>query len=357
MITLSADVLYSPFTKQSISRYLDTYNNRFRDNSLEIEVTWNGLCTTKISVHEYIPKTEDPLRPYLQMMNKIPELLESAPVGIMAMDTSGMKKTYLRSCRTTLANEELPSIITSEHSTTMGRRIVSIILRFYRSTDSPVSSTFSSRCFTTNVFQLIRSGTLLYLASHCLNRTINFAESSVLLIRERIQGVILPSRGLTSRLLTSRLLDLQVKVAVSRIAWELAVETLEGLEKCLRSRTKDGWSFAFCTILLLCMCVEEIQIAAVASIGIGKPDGTEAPTIYAALSACQGLEDLLANKIPVLFHDIYKTNKQHTAGISREGGYNPLRQTFVDDNPSLNADEPTQNMVKKFNGMIREFCE
>ena len=202
--------------------------------------------------------------------------------------------------------------------------------------------------FTTNIFQLIRSGTLLYLAIHCLNRTLNFAESSVLLIQERIEGVSLTSRGLTSQLL-----DLQVKLAVSRIARELATETLEGLERCLRSRTKDGWSFAFCTILLLCMCVEEIQIAAVASVGIVKPDGTEAPTTNAAFSACQGLEELLAKRIPLLFHDIYKTNKQHP----REGGYNPLRQAFVDGNHSLNFDEPTQNLVRKFNGMTRELCE
>ena len=140
MITLSADMLYSPFTKQSLSRYIETYSNGFRDNSLEIEVTWNGLCTTKLSVHEYLPKTEAPLRPHPQLMNKSPELLESAPVGIMAMDTSGMKKTYLSSFHTTLANEELPSKISSEHSTTVGRRTVGIILSFYRSTDSPVSS-------------------------------------------------------------------------------------------------------------------------------------------------------------------------------------------------------------------------
>ena len=43
---------------------------------------------------------------------------------------------------------------------------------------------------------------------------------------------------------------------------ELTLLVLEDVERSLRSRSKDSWGPLFCSILVLCLCIEDLQAAA-----------------------------------------------------------------------------------------------
>jgi hypothetical protein len=62
--------------------------------------------------------------------------------------------------------------------------------------------------------------------------------------------------------LSSRLLNRQLKFVMHRLHRDITRELLEGLEKSMRSCTKNAWGPSFCAILVLCLCIEGLQTAA-----------------------------------------------------------------------------------------------
>lgn len=145
---------------------------------------------------------------------------------------------------------------------------------------------------------------------------------------------------------------------LSNIARELATDVLQGLEKCLRGRTKDLWPKSFCTILLLLLCVEEIQITAIASIGVEDVVGKLPPTRPAAVKACQALEGSL-EAIIGLFHAIYRTDRSLVDG----GGFNVLKKLLAgqdipyEGDSDLGVENASGVMIEGFETMFESFRE
>jgi hypothetical protein len=188
-----------------------------------------------------------------------------------------------------------------------------------------------------------------------MNRTAVFTPSSTIKILEMPNSIGLAESMLRPQT-SSYLLNLQIKYVLLKMARELASQTLEGLEKSLRSRTKDSWPVSFCTILLLCMCIEEIQIAAniftmMEAVTTGKQHPTENP----AVEPCRTLELSPLKFITDIFHDVYKSHKS-----PGEGGFSPLIQFL--DGKVLNSgvsgvDQATQDMVRDLGQMITKSCK
>jgi hypothetical protein len=60
---------------------------------------------------------------------------------------------------------------------------------------------------------------------------------------------------------SSRVLSRQIKAALSLLLKDLVPEALKELDGRLRSQVKESWAVSMCSHLLLCTCVEQIQLA------------------------------------------------------------------------------------------------
>jgi hypothetical protein len=104
-------------------------------------------------------------------------------------------------------------------------------------------------------------------------------------------------------------------------------EVLEELEKELRTRSKAVWATCFCVALILCICIEDSQIAVDAFTMHTRNHGVEsdAPSSQATIDTCRKLDDLLFGHLVGLFHAIYKTQDTSEDGHA----YNPIRDKPV----------------------------
>jgi hypothetical protein len=123
--------------------------------------------------------------------------------------------------------------------------------------------------------------------------------------------------------LSSRLLNRQIKYAMHKLQREITREVLDGLEKLMRSRTRDAWGPTFCTILLLCFCIEGIQTAAetfiVCDIEKSQIDFQTAKFNQEhCFTACKNLDTYPYQQTTTLFNEIFRTQRRREA-------FNPLR--------------------------------
>lgn len=146
--------------------------------------------------------------------------------------------------------------------------------------------------------------------------------------------------------LSSRLLNRQIKYIMHKLHREVTIEVLEGLERSLRARTKDSWGPSFCTILLLCLCIEDLQIAADTMVVCDMlKKGTDSLfTRDQSYRVCVALDEFPFLQCKKLFHDIYKSHKEVQSG-AREGGFNPLR--CMQDKIPTGLDGATDIMVRE----------
>jgi hypothetical protein len=153
--------------------------------------------------------------------------------------------------------------------------------------------------------------------------------------------------------LSSRLLNRQLKYVMHRIHKDITREVLESLEKSMRSRTKDTWGPNFCSILVLCLCIEGLQTAADTFVvcDIKKEGAASEFKREQSWQACEAVEDYPFQKCTSLFHEIYRSSKVGNGG-AREGGFNPLRAMEVGAETGLDSDAATEWMVREIYTMV-----
>jgi hypothetical protein len=153
--------------------------------------------------------------------------------------------------------------------------------------------------------------------------------------------------------LSSRLLNRQLKFVMHRLHRDITGEVLEGLEKSMRSRTKDASGHCFAAILVLCLCIEALQIAADRFVVCDKIKEGDKSKYRRAQSrkACEEVEDCVYERCTKLFHGIFRSRKERKDG-AREGGFNPLR--LVREGVETGLDEPTERMVRSVYGWVNE---
>ena len=116
---------------------------------------------------------------------------------------------------------------------------------------------------------------------------------------------------------------------------ETTRQVLGSLEKELKLRTKASWAPCFCTILLLCICTEELQVAVdgFAVHTVLNKDRIPPISRETGIQVSRKLEHLLYADCANLFHSIYRSRKPKT-GQRYEQGFNPIR-----DGLEANEDE------------------
>ena len=139
--------------------------------------------------------------------------------------------------------------------------------------------------------------------------------------------------------ISSRLLNRQIKYAMLQVQVEETMAVLDELEKSLKTKTIDTWASTFCTILILCLCMENLQTAAdtfiIASI---EKDGERSKyRREQGLEACQALEQFPYENCVRFFHEVYRSHKEARA-------FNPLQEDLGSE--QLGWNRPKREMVE-----------
>ena len=187
-----------------------------------------------------------------------------------------------------------------------------------------------------------------------LATTLTISESSKRHLSDHLRK---PTRIDYDSNIASRLLNRQIKSGMHALRQQLMREVLKELEKELRAGSKAVWAPCFCVALILCMCVEEAQIAMDAFAMHTRVLGSEqdSPSSQATIESCRKLDDLLYSHLIELFHGVYKTHqtsKSHNSGRV----YNPIR-----DGPEIDVkeglDQEAADLVFEFRHIIADHGE
>ena len=152
--------------------------------------------------------------------------------------------------------------------------------------------------------------------------------------------------------LPSRLLNRQIKHAMHLLLQEKTREVLVELEKQLRTRSTQSWASCFCAFLILCFCIEELQVAldGFNVHNITKKSVAEAPFKGLGIEPSQKLE-VFFRDLKTIFHEIYRSNKGIAANKINERGFNPIRDGVeIDEMEELS--KGTRQLVKDIHKIL-----
>jgi hypothetical protein len=154
--------------------------------------------------------------------------------------------------------------------------------------------------------------------------------------------------------LSSRLLNRQIKYVMHKLHRELTLVVLDDLERSLRSRIKDSWGPTFCVILVLCLCIENLQTAADVMVicDLHESGESTSSTREQSRRACDDLDQYPFQQCRKLFHNIYRSHKQDieaTKGYQKTC-FNPLRSAAEESR--MGFDSCTEGMVRSIYGIV-----
>lgn len=172
-----------------------------------------------------------------------------------------------------------------------------------------------------------------------------------------ISNIIRPP-GCFSRLelfLISPLLNRQIKYSMHRLHRKITGIVLEGLERALRSPTKDVWGSSFCAILILCLCMDNLHSDIYTFTHFSRRE--DLSDIEKGSKACQDLEDYPFQICTRLLHKVYGTHENRAASgsLSAETGFNPFERAMRQENMEL--DLGTEWMARRILGLMLDFSE
>jgi hypothetical protein len=161
---------------------------------------------------------------------------------------------------------------------------------------------------------------MLHAMHYFMSRIIGFSKTSAEMVVGRLRKPqVLPF----AQAVTSTLLNLQIKQAMQRLLRETTEQVLEGLDKAISlQKSKVNWADTFCIVLILCICLEAVQVAsdcyAMAELRDNPKSGLSRPGI------CQQIDAKPFKQLTDLFHMVYKTQKATTNKKSKKG-FNPIQ--------------------------------
>jgi hypothetical protein len=189
-----------------------------------------------------------------------------------------------------------------------------------------------------------------------MSSLITFTDDSAAEVLQNVEHFEDLEAPMPTAFLSSRLLNRQVKYVMNKLHRDLTANVLEGLERSMRSRTKDSWGTSFCTILILCLCMERLQAAADTLVvcdmqnkGFGSRYRRDQ-----SYEACQHLEEYPFYQCKRLFHEIYKSHREGN-GAGREAGFNPLKA--MGNGVETGLDAATDMMLRRMHSMAWESCK
>lgn len=132
------DILYSHLNKPFIEKYISEHIASFTDISLDIEVTWDGLCPRNLNVSQFTPSTWELIKENTQVTNGNLQVLGSAPVGILGLSEPDMKKLCRDSLDATLVDQSLSKRISGEESPKVWGKTLAILSRYFSFNKTPL---------------------------------------------------------------------------------------------------------------------------------------------------------------------------------------------------------------------------
>jgi hypothetical protein len=144
-----------------------------------------------------------------------------------------------------------------------------------------------------------------------MHRSFAFTEDSAI---EAIQSLQNPSNVLPHQpFITAALLNRQIKAVIYLILKEYIGDLFGRLEWGLRN-SRTSWAICFCANIILCMLVEQVQIAIDAIVACKISSGRDAAdTRKGGIESCQALEELPMKYSWILFYSIQRK-------------YNPIKE-------------------------------
>ena len=186
-----------------------------------------------------------------------------------------------------------------------------------------------------------------------MSRVINFTQDSA---KKVVQSLHSPMQLPYKYNVSSKLLNLQIKRELNMLQHELTSEVLEKLQTELRRRSKASWAISFCVILVLCMCMEAVQLAIDGFIvqKMLEYDGTHSLPASRAdgFDIARRLDEHAFKDCMDIFHMIYRSGES-TAG-SNKGGFNPIRDGIELD-PAHGIDWDTLQLVNEIRGIMSDY--
>jgi hypothetical protein len=202
---------------------------------------------------------------------------------------------------------------------------------------------------------------MLYAGYRFMNTDVRFTPASFSAVKDSVKKP--PIQNITSRVIPG-LLNRQIKYAVNDIMKRETWSLLEDLQRELYRKSKSTWATIFCVLLILCICMEEVQTAMEGLVlhsrensGSVNPDGEE------AIMVCRQLDDLPFAHMCELFHIVFKSHKIGDTRIGKRkkksdtAGFNPLRGAMVERNESEGFGKEAVELVGEIRRTMKELGE
>lgn len=188
---------------------------------------------------------------------------------------------------------------------------------------------------------------MLYAMFYFMTRSITFTEASA---EEVIRSLQHPTQFRYKRDRSARLITRQIKQVMYTLLHQTTAEVLDGLEHEIRGR-KPAWGSSFCIILILCMCVEMVQVTADVRI-VRKMLSDQSVTRDTSIDLCRKLDEIPMEQCISIFHALHRTKKPKV-GPRNEHGFNPLRDGLELDLKEEISQELV-DLVEDMRGVVRK---
>ncbi|RDL41411.1 uncharacterized protein BP5553_01390 [Venustampulla echinocandica] len=329
------EYLHAHLKKRKIEDLVTENTNGFTDTVLEIEIGV-GACFTpmRLLVNVFRPTSRELLTQHrLVVDGEVSDsplvLQESVAVGLLGVSPSDMSIKCEYHIIEMIESCWYAAQVTAGDTSRIPYVILDIAQQYYASTRA----------------SLVRQVLMLHAIRYYMKSLVTLSEESASVVYSSLPDS--PPYYSQTAYPCSRLLNRQIKYAMDKLSREITRKVLQGLERTMRSRL--SWGPSFCVLLLLCLCMEELEIAAHIFVvsDIEKEGAKSAYNRRQSSTACQILEDNPFLQFKRLFHDIYRTH-----GGSRRGpGFNPLRSVAKHGGCS-ELDPPGDRMVQSIYQMI-----
>ncbi|KAH9207552.1 hypothetical protein DL95DRAFT_527831 [Leptodontidium sp. 2 PMI_412] len=256
------------------------------------------------------------------------ELVQRSNVSvyILGLSMSEVSMTCNRHVEEMISNPQYSEQVTAQDASGFPRQILEIVCKYVAmNKDVP----------------LLQNAMKLHAIHYFMCSRITFTDKSACELYKRLAPGATPQPYLLSRVLNR-----QIKCVMHKLQREITLEVLENLERSLHSKRKDYWGTLFCTILILCLCIENMQtvVDVFAVFGMAKMGDAAFWNRNQSPNACEELDDYPFWQITNLFHDIYSSHRDGRNGGRGEKAFNPLKMAANDGEMGL--DMTTQIMVR-----------
>jgi hypothetical protein len=133
--------LYYRLNKSFITKcIMDESNAGFIGEPVPVDVTWDGLCTSSLSVNVFRPKGgwEAPQSNTTQLVEGHFRLTHSAPVGILGFSRSHIRGIYRDALDAALVDPKFTARVTAKHRSEVSTKTLTIVYCYWQATKSLV---------------------------------------------------------------------------------------------------------------------------------------------------------------------------------------------------------------------------